>query len=545
LTSTITAQQRTDINNFVNNGGKLIIYDSDGTQSNDYSWLIRPFTTAAACPNCGLPDGTLTIVEDNTLGSNIASQPSFVKAADIPPNTDAVGDANVITTNDPAWFGHMKATNARNQTGWTHAYAEPPSRNGVLVYNGLDTDFIRSTSWSASGIDWLGKLWYLELKQQWNPTNLPNTTPISPQRQVMFVHGINQNFRELQNLNHPTNKAFKPLFNELISKYGQSSLLVFSYYQDLGYRAPSGCSFPTSDDRFIDTNTSPLYVGPNYLDPTNTICDGQSSLAYNATRLDKQLASTAGHVALIGYSQGGAIIRGWLVLTGQRQSGLRNVDTVMTMQAVHQGTWMAQPFRLLVRGSEAFGTVLAGPLGKWLVESATDVVLPDRDPDRPALKDMTPQSPWYGSVNPKGVPASLNYYNLYTDIQVHAYARVLFWKLPAIKVASLGDLVLLPGSPNPQDEPVLGGARFLPGGSPTQNRHEFPLTRKYEFGINELLPPNDPISKLSGILLDPAHHVSLYNNLDQVNINSCASNQTTTPLKEILRILTDPAQACH
>ena len=178
-TNSLTAQQKADINNFVDNGGKLIIYDSDATQGNDYSWLIRPFSTSPPCPNCGLVGGTLTIVENDTLGTNDPNDPShYINTAEIPPYTDAVGDANVIATNDPKWFGHMKATNARGQTGWMRAYAEPPSGNGLLIYNGVDTDYIRSQSWSASRIDWLAKMWYLELKQQWNPSNLPSTTPV-------------------------------------------------------------------------------------------------------------------------------------------------------------------------------------------------------------------------------------------------------------------------------------------------------------------------------------------------------------------------------
>jgi len=177
-TDSFTSQQQTDINNFVDNGGKLIIYDSDATPGNDYSWLLRPFTTSPPCPNCGLFGGTLTIVEDDTLGSNDSASPLYINTSEIPPNTDAVGDANVIATNDPAWFGHMQATNARGQTGWTHAYAESPSGKGVILYNGLDTDYI-GYSYSPSGIDWLAKIWYQELKQQWDPTNLPGTNPIA------------------------------------------------------------------------------------------------------------------------------------------------------------------------------------------------------------------------------------------------------------------------------------------------------------------------------------------------------------------------------
>ena len=42
----LTPGQQTDLNNFVLNGGKLIIYDSECWFQVDYSWLVYPFTTA-------------------------------------------------------------------------------------------------------------------------------------------------------------------------------------------------------------------------------------------------------------------------------------------------------------------------------------------------------------------------------------------------------------------------------------------------------------------------------------------------------------------
>jgi hypothetical protein len=178
-TASFTTQQEADINAFVDAGHKLIIYDSDATNGVDYSWLVYPFSTYPPCPNCGIFGGTLTIVEDNTLSSNDPTSPYYINTSEIPPNTDAIGDANVLQTNDPNWFGDMQATNGQGQTGWTHTYADSPSGKGALIYNGIDTDFIGSTYWAASGIDWLAKTWYLELKQQWDPTGLPHSKPVS------------------------------------------------------------------------------------------------------------------------------------------------------------------------------------------------------------------------------------------------------------------------------------------------------------------------------------------------------------------------------
>ena len=181
FTNNLTAQQKADLNSWVDAGGKLIIYDSDTTSGNEYSWLIRPFTTNVSCPNCGMVSGTLTIAEENTLSSSDPLSPYFINTTEVATESDAVGDANVFLTQDPNWFGDMLATNGLGATGWTHAYAETPSGKGLIIYNGLDIDYLGWGSYYTSGIDWLAKIWYYELAQQWDPSELPGTTPIAGQ----------------------------------------------------------------------------------------------------------------------------------------------------------------------------------------------------------------------------------------------------------------------------------------------------------------------------------------------------------------------------
>ena len=178
-TSEFTSQQKTDINAFINDGGKLIIYDSDATTGEDYTWLDRPFSTFPPCANCGLTGGSLSVATDSTLASSVSSSADYINASEIPPNTDAVGDSNVIQTSDPNWYGELRATDGRGNTGWVEGYAESSSGSGILIYNGLDEDFIGSTGYAASAVDWIGKLWYQELAQQWDPSGLPDTNPIA------------------------------------------------------------------------------------------------------------------------------------------------------------------------------------------------------------------------------------------------------------------------------------------------------------------------------------------------------------------------------
>ncbi len=163
---------RDPLTNWINAGGKLIIYDSDacGTMTLDYSNFIYPFTTNNPC-QCGSNQGTLEDVEDNSLSSTDPTSQYYVDLLDIQNNTDAVGDASVMLTQDSHWKGDLKAKNVNNFEGFTHTYAEYGS--GLTLYNGLDSDYV---SLNAG----LMKLWELELKQQWDPSGLPGGVTVSP-----------------------------------------------------------------------------------------------------------------------------------------------------------------------------------------------------------------------------------------------------------------------------------------------------------------------------------------------------------------------------
>lgn len=166
------ASWRDALHNWINAGGKLVIYDSDacGSITLDYSNFIFPFTTNNPC-QCGSSQGTLEIVEDNTLGSSASSSSYYIDVLSTQQNTDAVGDASVMLTQDSHWKGHMRAENVLGAQGFTHTYAEHGS--GLIIYNGLDSDYVSSDAG-------LQKLWELELKQQWDPSDLPGSVPVAP-----------------------------------------------------------------------------------------------------------------------------------------------------------------------------------------------------------------------------------------------------------------------------------------------------------------------------------------------------------------------------
>jgi len=175
----LTVGQKQDLVNFVGGGKKLIIYDSECAAQN-YSWLPFPFTTSN--PGALGGRGTLTIVEDNTLGHRSPSNSHFINTTLVGSQTDAVGDMNVMTTLDPNWCLHMSGRNAANRTGPVHAYARYGTVGsvGLFIYNGLDVDFMQGFTRpdSADPAGNLAKMWLQELQQSFNPDGLPCKAPV-------------------------------------------------------------------------------------------------------------------------------------------------------------------------------------------------------------------------------------------------------------------------------------------------------------------------------------------------------------------------------
>ena len=143
------------INQWLANGGKLIIYDSDECGSPvDYFWLPYPFTTDN--PGAwGSTSGHLEIVADDTMIALNPSISGYIPIADFA--GIEIGDANVMVTRDVRWCGDMEAVNLHGQKGFVHAYAF--YGRGLIIYNGLDTDDIASPG--------MYKLWQNELAQPW------------------------------------------------------------------------------------------------------------------------------------------------------------------------------------------------------------------------------------------------------------------------------------------------------------------------------------------------------------------------------------------
>lgn len=153
-------QFRGRIENFVQNGGKLIVWDSECSNPGpDYSNFVFPFKTDN--PGANGASGQISDLEENGLSSSDPASPRFVDIAKLGSDTE-VGDANVFTSFDEHWCADLRATNTNNVTGPVSTYA--PFGSGVIIYTGLDMDSMGSTfDPQGSGSDQEARLWLNQL----------------------------------------------------------------------------------------------------------------------------------------------------------------------------------------------------------------------------------------------------------------------------------------------------------------------------------------------------------------------------------------------
>jgi outer membrane protein OmpA-like peptidoglycan-associated protein len=129
--------QKRAIVDFVAAGGKLLIHDSDACIRTDYSFLPYPFDTSAP-GRSGTRGRNLFLAESDTLGSDTTDGAHLVDTKAYVDGIQDLGDANIVTTHDPHWCGHLFNTNRLNVNGFVQMYAH--FGKGLIVYDGLDAD---------------------------------------------------------------------------------------------------------------------------------------------------------------------------------------------------------------------------------------------------------------------------------------------------------------------------------------------------------------------------------------------------------------------
>ncbi len=131
------AQQRLLLD-WVAAGHKLVIRDADTCSSSDYGFVPYPFKTVATGA-LGARGHVLSIADPSALGAGASDPTHFLDTrAYVASQSQQLGDADIMQTDDLHWCGHLFAANVVGATGWVHAYVR--YGRGLIIYNGFDHD---------------------------------------------------------------------------------------------------------------------------------------------------------------------------------------------------------------------------------------------------------------------------------------------------------------------------------------------------------------------------------------------------------------------
>jgi outer membrane protein assembly factor BamB/triacylglycerol esterase/lipase EstA (alpha/beta hydrolase family) len=327
-------------------------------------------------------------------------------------------------------------------------------------------------------------------------------TSVSPgtvNQPIIFVHGISQDANVMGiPQKDPFQNAFVPLYTAVKSLFG--SIQTFKYVDDIAY---------------ADTSSCPARYSP---------CKSQSSVMDNAVKLDQMIASlySSSHhkVALIGYSMGAAIIRTSLAGCPQNvicQANLNPkiaemVNAVFFIAGVQQGSWVAIEVKQIQQTMDAGVSALLDfqPALKkqWRLGGQ-------------AVTDLQPQSINVISHNSNLPPNHIRYFNFYGDLQFSWVNCFLAIYCVHSKSVSIGDEIILPGTDDPKETPLWGGARFClqcNGNNFSQidvdtSYIQWPLRGEVSANYDDLVNCQGHLSCIIGTLSDlfvaPQMHVNL------------------------------------
>jgi hypothetical protein len=163
------------VNAFLDDGGKVMIFDGDGCSSSggfaappDYSHFLFPFTTNNPGPQGGASQ-PYSFVEGLSTGGTTLTH-GLDQSTPIP--GDEIGDSNVFTGQSGAWCTSLQAKNVNNFSGNVEAYART-ANGGLAVWDGED-------NWFTDGAtSHLKQVFDLMLAQAHNPDGLPCANPAS------------------------------------------------------------------------------------------------------------------------------------------------------------------------------------------------------------------------------------------------------------------------------------------------------------------------------------------------------------------------------
>ncbi len=355
---------------------------------------------------------------------------------------------------------------------------------------------------------------------QHNARAIPASDPVPgfsapPIATVLFVHGLGEAS------GRPGD--FAALFDPLRTTFGEGAVHEASYYQDLSDRKQGtrdcGALGPAMRIPNLSLNLHGMPVDLSTLGRDK--CDSESDLGLNVLRLARQVrdlhASTGKRVILVGYSMGGAIVRGLLTLSALRHDGIvqKDVDSVVLLHAVTQGSVLARD------GGRIAQIPLLGELASNVFAGTI------ADPSRPAFSELAPQSAYqkWLAAHASQVPA-LPTFVTYGELTVIGENCILdVYVCVTTGHSAVGDGAVDPGSTNPADLPVAGGARYLPQGRGHQSwEWAERIAVRWDRQLDAL-----SLQLLSRLYHAPNQHFAILSKSDQLVVADC---QTGLPIRE-------------
>ena len=353
----------------------------------------------------------------------------------------------------------------------------------------------------------------------------PGGPPKLQNHTLIYVHGINEIAGKGTNT---------PDFPSVFINIPNVTYHGFIYYEDLGQAEPTLGLGSCGSGLPINVLDKAASVGMPIIssDATGTpLCDGSSDIGINAIKLEEQInaeyMASGRPVILVGYSMGASIIRGMIAYSQARKDQIADtmIDSVSFIHGVQQGSYLANG------GQFASGLPIFGGIGTGI----SDLVhLPL---DRPASQELQDGSAWFTWVNSHSTKLpSIPFFNSYGDIRINSRVCVIPDLFGCLDVydAAVGDIVILPGTDNPTDTPILGGQKFLNGPRGLQN-WEFRQLHRYYW--DPVFPPSEAIAWVGATVTAPEQHRNIMQGMGQTTVSDCRTGQAIAADDELIRIL--------
>ena len=158
---------------------KVLIWDADGTGSQNYSTFIHPFSDLSSGEDNTNPKASVVSFPQtgNFLASDKSSSPYYLDPNQLVSDRDEINHMNAMTTGTANWVPALVAANSKIPNGgWPLAwsYGVIGNHTGMTIYSGIDADAFGDTKLNPNNAI---KELALQLQAQFRVTPDPACAP--------------------------------------------------------------------------------------------------------------------------------------------------------------------------------------------------------------------------------------------------------------------------------------------------------------------------------------------------------------------------------